>query len=123
MSRFFRRLVLLRAPADYARLGVRSSSTRSAGNQPPTGLRLSEAEENGLDDEEVQVTAYHCQRFAADPAQLASGSLIGYGTDLLSHSVRNLLQSGDVIRSDLYVMVEVAIAAGEWHRKEQSGDH
>ena len=82
-----------------------------------------EAEENGLDDEEVQVTAYRCQRFAADPAQLASGSLIGYGTDLLSHSVRNLFQSGDVIRRDLYVMVEVAIAAGERHRKEQSGDH
>ena len=78
---------------------------------------------SGSDDEEVQVTADRCQRFAADPAQLASGSLIGHGTDLLRHGIRNLLQPGVVIRGNLYVMVEVAIPGGERHREEQPGYH
>src|ERR1019366_4766975 len=78
---------------------------------------------SGSDDEEVQGTADRCQRFAADPAQLASGSLIGHGTDLLRHGIRNLLQPGVVIRGNLYVMVEVAIPGGERHREEQPGYH
>jgi hypothetical protein len=75
------------------------------------------------DDEQVQVPAYGRQRLGADAAQVTSGSLIGDGTDLLGHGERDLPQPGELIRGNPYVMVKSAIAAGERHREEQSGDH
>ena len=75
------------------------------------------------DDEQVQVPAYGHQCLGADAAQVTSGSLIGDGTDLLGHGERDLPQPGVLIRGNPYVMVKSAIAAGERHREEQSGDH
>ena len=73
-------------------------------------LRISESgRRRRSDNEEVEVTADRCQRSGADPAQLASSSLIGHGTDLLRHGIRNLLQPGAVVGRNLYVMVEAAI--------------
>jgi hypothetical protein len=75
------------------------------------------------DDEQVQVPAYGRQCLGADAAQVTSGSLIGDGTDLLGHGERDLPQPGVLIRGNPYVMVKSAIATGERHREEQSGDH
>lgn len=77
----------------------------------------------GSDDEEVQVSAYGGKRFGAHAAQLASGALFGYGTDLLRHGERDLPQPGVIIGGNSYVMVEPAITGGERYREEEPGDH
>ncbi len=76
-----------------------------------------------LGDEEVQIAADRGQGVAADAAQPTSGSLIGQGTNLFRHGIRNLLQPGAVIGRNLYVMVEVPVAGGERHGEEQPGNH
>lgn len=77
----------------------------------------------GSGNEEVEVTAYSREGLAADPAQLAPGSLGRHSANLLRHGKRNLIQAGDIIRGDLYVMIEAATPGGERYRKEQPGYH
>jgi hypothetical protein len=97
------------------------SRRRSAGRLGQ-GPGFPDEEDTSSDDEEVQVAAYRCQRFAADSAQLAPGSLIGHGADLLRHGIRGLLQPRVIICGNRYVMVEAAIAGRERYREEKPRD-
>jgi hypothetical protein len=71
----------------------------------------------------MQIAADHGQRFIANFAQLATGSLIGHRANLLRHRVRNPIQSGLLIGRNADVVLEPPVPAGERYGQEQPGYH
>src|ERR1700683_5159442 len=71
----------------------------------------------------MQVPTDRGQRFAVYLAQLTSRSLVGDGSDLLRHGIRDLLEPCDIIGGDFHVGLEVAITGSERHGEEQTRYH
>ena len=73
----------------------------------------------GSDDEQVHIPADRGHGTVANPAELSSCPLVGHGSHLLGHGVRDLLQPGALVGRDLDMVLQTAIPGSERDRDEE----